>query len=47
MIWPAAVTQLAEQLPTDPEIKDLDPVVTQQWEKREKGDWALAHPFKR
>jgi hypothetical protein len=46
MTRPAAVTQLAEQLPTDPEIKDLDPVVTQQLEKREKGDWALTNHLK-
>jgi hypothetical protein len=37
MTRPAAVTWLAYQLHTDPEIKDLDPVATQQWEKREKG----------
>jgi hypothetical protein len=43
---PEAVTWLAEKLPTDPEIKGLDPVATQQWKKREKGRLGWDQSFK-
>jgi hypothetical protein len=44
MTRPAAVTRLAEQLPTDPEIKGLNPVATQQWKKGKRGDKDWTNP---
>jgi hypothetical protein len=46
MTSPEALTWLAEKLPTDPEIKGLDPVATQQWKKGKKEDWAGTNPLK-